>query len=222
MPSTRGKGGTPGSSGSGGFPALEAGSGAAGLLSGVGGSLLKGFGIKSLAGLAVPGIGPVLGLLGAVGIKIPILDGLIDGLIGSLVKTKEPDLPDGFVWGDAIRYTGEDGPSYAGQVVFSEEYDWPVGNWSYARQEIMPLAGITREGYLLFVEHKGDTHGMTGKFTGEEYDGKNAVELNAQADRFVIEAAEMGIPGGVEGRKLPALLIVVAVILLFVMVGRKK
>lgn len=193
--------------GAGGLPSLfDSG----GPLSFAPGGALSGLGSTALK-WAVPGVGPVLGLLSAAGLKIPLLDSLFESLLGGMLKTAHPDLPEGMEFTEGIRYTTEDGPYLDGDIIISSAENFPVARWSYSRQKVQPLGGLTREGYCLFVNQKGATHSMAGQDVGN-YDGEDADALNAQAATWAVRAAEFGIPGGAPSLAQKAPLIVAALL----------
>jgi hypothetical protein len=152
-------------------------------------------GVGSLLGtIGIPGVGPILGALGIAGIEIPGLSQLLDGVIGLVSKKKQADLPEGYHYQEGIRYTG-DGPYPDGDIIVSDEYDFPVARWSYDRQKVWPLVGLTLQGYCLFLENKTAKHSATGQDV-TDWTGHDAETLNAQAGRWAVQAAEFGVPGG--------------------------
>lgn len=89
--------------------------------------------------------------------------GFILGLLGGFFRTHRPDesdLPEGTHWlggshsnGVIWMYTHNGVWQYpwVGEVIATIEDDFPVANWSYHYQELMPLAGISRDGVCYFI-----------------------------------------------------------------------
>ena len=105
-------------------------------------------------------------------IDIPDIPGLpslgfvpdfISGLLGGFFRTHRPDvtdLPAGTHWlyddvsaGVIWMYTHEGVWQFpwVGEVIATIEDNFPVANWSYHFQEIMPLAGVSRDGACHFI-----------------------------------------------------------------------
>lgn len=108
--------------------------------------------------IPIPGLPPIPGMPGMVDVSLFIVD-----LLGGFFRTHRPDdadLPEGTHWlgsdysnGVVLMY-GHDGVRqypWTGEIISTIEDDFPVANWSYHYQELLPLAGITRDGACYFI-----------------------------------------------------------------------
>lgn len=116
------------------------------------------FGVDIPIDIPIPGLPPIPGVPGLLDVT-----GLIADLLGGLFRTHRPDddeLPDGTHWlGNdysngviwMYRHNGVWQFPWVGEVIATVEDDFPVANWSYHYQELMPLAGISRDGACYFI-----------------------------------------------------------------------
>lgn len=103
------------------------------------------------------------------GIPLPGLPGISDvpgliiELLGGLFPTHRPDVEDlpagthwlyddisaGVIW--MYTHNGVWQFPWVGEVIATIEDNFPVANWSYHYQELMPLAGVSRDGACHFI-----------------------------------------------------------------------
>lgn len=113
---------------------------------------------------------PPLNYISEIGGLVKVISGLGKKLGGIFhFKTKLLKAPPGYAYKRFMQRTtpskneGRGQIISANQVLYDKNTGFPAGRWSYSRQAIMPLLGISREGAFVFAEAKGSKKHMQSR-----------------------------------------------------------